>query len=121
LLVATVSKYLNLYQDGNIILATQQNPLGDEGFRIKRYLNDGSEHHGYHADNCQDNNSRILAVLIYLNDVAEGGETAFLNQGILVSPVAGRIAIFPTSFSFVHAGRKPVSNSKYVIINFLTI
>lgn len=121
LLTKVVSKYLNLYQDKNIIFATQQNPLGDEGFRMKRYMNDGLEHHGYHADSSQDNNKRILAVLIYLNDVTEGGETAFINQGILINPVVGRIAIFPTSFSFVHAGRRPISNAKYVIINFLTV
>lgn len=121
LLTRTVRKYLNLYQDSNIIFATQQNPLGDEGFRMKRYMNDGLDHHAYHSDSCQDNNQRILAVLIYLNNVDEGGETTFLNQGIQIQPVTGRIAIFPTSFSFVHAGRHPISNSKYVIINFLVI
>jgi prolyl 4-hydroxylase len=123
LLAKTVSKYLDLYQDSNIVLATLPNPFGDEGFRIKRYLNDGSEHHSYHADSGQEKYAaprRLIAVLIYLNDVTEGGETIFLNQGISVTPVAGRIVMFPTSYSFVHAGRRPISGSKYVVINFLT-
>lgn len=119
-----MTKHLNLYQDANIILATQRNPFGDEGFRMKRYVNDGTEHHAYHADtggnDIIDGPRRIIAVLIYLNDVALGGETVFYNQGVTVKPVCGRIVMFPTSFSFVHAGRKPVSNSKYVVINFLT-
>lgn len=88
---------------------------------MKRYFNNGLEHHGYHADSCHGNNRRILAVLLYLNDVEIGGETVFLSQGLTIKPVAGRIVLFPTSFSFIHAGRRPISNSKYVIINFLTV
>ena len=120
-LAVTLQKYLNLYQDSNIVFATQQNPLYHEGFRMKRYMNDGTEHHGYHADSCQGNNKRILAVLFYLNSVDVGGETSFLNQGVVVAPVAGRLVMFPTSFSFVHAGRRPLSNAKYVVIDFLTV
>ena len=126
LLVETVRKYLNFYQDANIILATQQNPLSDEGFRLKKYLSDGSEHHAYHSDTSHERKGdttprRIIAVLLYLNTVHEGGETVFINQNIAVQPVVGRIVMFPTSYTFVHAGRAPISNSKYVVINFLTI
>lgn len=124
LLSAVVTKYLGLYQDKNIVIATQKNPMGDEGFRMKRYLNDGTEHHAYHSDSGHElatSARRIIAVLIYLNDVTEGGETVFLNQGVSIKPVIGRITLFPTSYSFLHAGKSPVSNSKYVIINFLTI
>lgn len=123
MLEQTVMRHLNLYQESNIILASQQNPLGDEGFRLKRYLATGDEHHGYHADCGHEtaaNPHRILAILLYLNTVEQGGETVFLNQGVSISPVQGRLAIFPTSFSFVHAGRAPTSGSKYVVINFLT-
>ena len=110
LLTETVKKHLNLYQDANIILSTQQNPFGDEGFRMKRYLNDGTEHHAYHADTGHEISldmkpKRIIAVLIYLNDVETGGETVFLTKNVAIKPVAGRIAMFPTCYSFVHAGR----------------
>lgn len=109
LLTTAVIKHLNLYQDANIILQSHQNPFGDEGFRIKRYTNDGTEHHSYHSDTGHEaTNSvaprRILAAIFYLNDVSEGGETVFINQNISIKPVAGRLVLFPTSFTFVHAG-----------------
>jgi len=123
LLTKAVNKHLALYQESNIILSTQQNPFGDEGFRMKRYANDGTEHHAYHADSGHElvfGPRRIMAVLIYLNTVEEGGETVFLYQNVAVKPVQGRLLLFPTSYSFVHAGRRPISNQKYVIVNFLT-
>jgi len=123
LLSAMVQRHLALYQDANIILSTQQNPFSSEGFRLKRYVNDSEEHHAYHAD-CGHETSekphRILAVLLYLNTVLVGGETVFLNQGVSISPVVGRLAIFPTAFSYIHAGKRPISGSKFVVINFLT-
>jgi len=123
LLTTMVQKHLGLYQDANAIMSTQQNPFSDEGFRLKRYNSKGDEHHAYHADSggeaaCKPH--RILAVLLYLNDVDEGGETVFLNQGRTITPVCGRLAIFPTAFSFVHAGKRPRSGSKFCVINFLT-
>ena len=123
LLATMVQKHLGLYQDANAIISTQQNPFSDEGFRLKRYNSGGDEHHAYHADSggetaCKPH--RILAVLLYLNDVEEGGETVFLNQGFSITPVCGRLAIFPTAFSFVHAGKRPRSGTKFCVINFLT-
>lgn len=82
-------------------------------------------------------------MLVYLNDVAEGGETAFLMQvrvahassesswaemiisftiqGQLVAPRCGRVTIFPTAFTHVHAGRPPLSGPKYAISQFIRI
>jgi hypothetical protein len=91
---------------------------------INRYMNDGSEHHAYHADGGSEARCgarRVLAVLLYLNDVSVGGDTAFLFQALSVRPVCGRLVIFPTSFMHVHAGVRPVSNPKYLITNFINI
>lgn len=123
LLSSCVQQHLLLYQQGNAILSTQQNPFSDEGFRIKRYESGSGEHHAYHSDCGHETASkphRILAVLLYLNTVETGGETVFLNHGITIQPKRGRLAIFPTAFSFVHAGKRPVSEDKYLVINFLT-
>jgi hypothetical protein len=122
--VSITLKYLSLYQEVNPIFRSLPNPLGDEGFRMKRYMNDGTEHHGYHIDSGQEpvcTKARILAILIYLNDVEEGGETVFYNQGIAVKPKCGRVTIFPTSFTHVHAGRRPISNPKYVLADMITV
>ena len=56
----------------------------------------------------------------YLNDVEEGGETEFLSNGeFTVKPKCGRMVVFPPSFMFPHRGRKPISNSKYILSTYL--
>ena len=112
------------FEKKNPIIKQLKNPLGDEGFRIKRYVDDGTEHHAYHADSGQEAPCaprRVLAILLYFNSVEEGGETAFLQQGIRVMPKCGRVVMFPTAFTHVHAGLPPRKGIKYNAVNFLTI
>lgn len=123
LLLSVMYKYLFKYENVNTAIRGERNPLGDDGFTMRKYRNDGTEHHGYHGDSGQEGNcmpKRVIAVLIYLNDVESGGETVFLNQGIAVKPKCGRVLMFPTSFTHVHAGRRPISNPKYLVTNFIT-
>jgi hypothetical protein len=77
------SKHLEEYEALNGAVRNLKNPLFDEGFRMKRYKNDGTEHHAYHVDSGQEpacSPRRNIAVLIYLNDVKEGGETVNCNS-----------------------------------------
>ncbi|EKX36086.1 hypothetical protein GUITHDRAFT_117754 [Guillardia theta CCMP2712] len=113
MLLSVFVNHTILYEEKNPILRQLKNPFGDEGFRMKRYLDDGTEHHAYHADSGQEAPCaprRVVAFLVYFNGV-EGGETVFLQQGRIVSPKCGR----------VHAGRPPTKGWKYNAINFLTI
>lgn len=90
------------FERKNPIIRQLRNPFGDEGFRMKRYIDDGTEHHAYHADSGQEAACaprRVLAILIYFNSVHLGGETVFLQQGKKVEPKCGRVLMFPTSFS----------------------
>lgn len=45
---------------------------------------------------------RHLGFIMYLNTVDNGGETEFVNQGIKVKPVAGRMIIFPSGWTHAH-------------------
>jgi hypothetical protein len=122
-LLSLTTKYLLKYEELNPVVHSLPSPLGDEGFRMKRYKNDGTEHHSYHIDSGSELSCkprRVLAMILYLNEVFEGGETVFLNHGKKVKPKCGRIVFFPTDYTIIHAGRRPVSNTKYNIINFLT-
>jgi prolyl 4-hydroxylase len=122
-LLSITTKYLFKYERLNPVIRSLPSPLGDEGFRMKRYKNDGTEHHSYHIDSGTDLSCkprRVIAMIMYLNEVIEGGETVFLNHGLKVKPKCGRIVLFPTDYTIIHAGRRPVSNTKYNIINFLT-
>ena len=61
---------------------------------------------------------RVLAVIVYLNDVKHGGETSFPLLKRNIKPKAGRIVVFPSYFTHIHYGR--TSNSdKYIIISHI--
>jgi hypothetical protein len=62
---------------------------------------------------------RELAVIIYLNDVEEGGETLFPIQRTKVRPEAGKIVWFPAGFTHPHEGTTPVSGPKLIATSFL--
>jgi hypothetical protein len=87
-------------------------------FIIKRYRSGGEEHFQPHFDSLGDVSNRYLVFLWYLNDVEEGGETAFVDFGVEVKPKAGRLLMFPPYWMFQHAGREPVSGDKYILSSY---
>ena len=62
---------------------------------------------------------RVLAFQFYLNDVSEGGETEFFYQERKVASQAGRMLIFPSSFTHTHRGNVPRSSDKYIITSWV--
>jgi hypothetical protein len=78
---------------------------------------------GYHDWHCETANRecshRILAWMVYLNNVEEGGETEFLYQHKRIKPKSGSILIFPAGFTHTHRGNPPLSNAKYVITGWI--
>jgi hypothetical protein len=63
---------------------------------------------------------RVLLILIYLNDVEEGGETDFYYQKESIKPKAGSIVIAPCGFTHTHRGNVPISSDKYVIASWVS-
>ena len=120
--LAVVVAQLHRYEEANPALRALRSPLGDEGFRMKRYVDGGAEHHAYHIDTGQEpvgTPARILAVIIYLSSPEAGGETVFLNQGVEVRPACGRVAVFPAGLAYVHAGRRVRKGRKYALTLFV--
>ncbi|MCO4760921.1 MAG: 2OG-Fe(II) oxygenase [Myxococcales bacterium] len=80
---------------------------------------------GYHVWHFEDGNrqfaSRILAWMVYLNDVEQGGETEFLYQHKRYRPTAGTLLIWPAGFTHTHRGNPPLSNAKYVITGWVEL
>jgi len=74
---------------------------------------------GYHSFHCENstwgNKNRILAWMIYLNDVDEGGETEWLYQQLKIKPKANTGVIWPGSFTHLHRGNPPISGTKYIL------
>ncbi|GHF77078.1 2OG-Fe(II) oxygenase [Thalassotalea marina] len=62
---------------------------------------------------------RVLLFIIYLNDVAEGGETDFFYQEKSIKPEAGTMIIAPCGFTHTHRGNIPISNDKYVLTSWM--
>lgn len=80
---------------------------------------DGVHRFHSHADSwSMETASRQVSVIVYLNDVTEGGETVF-DAGTIVEPRIGRVLLFPSNVCFEHRGNPPVSNSKYVLVAWL--
>jgi hypothetical protein len=63
--------------------------------------------------------NRLLAYILYLNDVEEGGETEFLYQHKRYKPKAGTLVIFPAAFTHTHRGNPPLSNDKYIVTGWI--
>ena len=85
---------------------------------MHRYEPPNQGYHKYHTDwATRDGMSsyRMLVAMIYLNNVEEGGETEFYHQKIKIKPEEGTLVIFPTYFTHLHRGNKPISNTKYIV------
>ena len=78
---------------------------------------------GYHVWHCENSKmksrNRILAFMVYLNDVVEGGETEFLYQKCRFKPEKNTLLVWPAQFTHVHRGNPPLSNDKYIITGWV--
>ena len=100
-------------------------PYGFEEFLIKRYRPSvhpgGQDQFPAHVDVSNANTMhRMLALVLYLNDVAEGGETSFLKLDLQVAPRQGRLLMFPPTWLYPHAGLPPRNATKYILGTYLT-
>ncbi len=95
-------------------------PVSDCGYRIKRYLPDGTEWFDWHHDVTDFSQAnRYIVCLWYLNTVEEGGETKFMDQEKTISPQQGLMISFPPAWTHVHCGRPPISGPKYIVTTWI--
>ena len=96
--------------------------INDTGFRLQHYV----KNFGYYRMH-QDGGAwaespvsrRVLGVVIYLNDVENGGETSFPEHDVKVPARAGSIVVFPASWTHPHCGRVSISGDKWIISTFM--
>jgi len=80
----------------------------------------GGGYHQWHFESSERATSqRVMAWMVYLNDVEEGGETEFLYQHMRVKPKAGTLLLWPAGYTHTHRGNPPLSNSKYIITGWV--
>lgn len=94
---------------------------GFEEIRIKRYLPNNYDEFSLHVDSSDIFScKRHISFLFYLNDVDQGGETVFGDPGeIIIKPKAGNLLMFPPLWTYLHAGKKPISGPKYIITTYV--
>ncbi len=91
--------------------------------KLKKYRAPDQGYHAWHQDyGIQPIQARrTFVAMVYLNDVLEGGETAFYHQNIEIKPQKGKMVIFPPYFTHMHRGNRPISNDKYICNFYLGI
>ena len=76
--------------------------------------------HSEHTSKIEDVRT-VLAFMVYLNDVDEGGETEFLYQSKRIQPRRNTFVIWPAGFTHTHRGNPPLSGEKYVITGWINV
>lgn len=114
-----ISACMSHYLSSSPVL--QSFDLEGTGYKIQMYpKNEG--YFRWHADAVgKYARDRVAASVLYLNDVAKGGETEFFHQRMKISPKAGNLVIFPAGWDFMHCAHKPESGDKYIISAFMRI
>lgn len=78
---------------------------------------------GYHVWHSETTtravSNRLMAFSVFLNDVAEGGETEFLYQRKRIAAKQGRLALWPAGYTHVHRGNPPMSGEKYILTGWV--
>jgi hypothetical protein len=78
---------------------------------------------GYHTWHCETGDrtsaSRLMAFILYLNDVEDGGETEFLYYPRRIKPSTGKLILFPGGYTHTHKGNQPLSNTKYILTGWV--
>lgn len=64
-----------------------------------------------------ENSSRKVSSILFLNDLDSGGVLSFKNFDIKVSPVAGKMITFPSSFAYSFKINRPVDKENFVVLS----
>lgn len=116
-LIETIQHNINQYIEEHKFLKTLYAPWGIyEHFNLQKYL-PGQAYHPEHMEHGKDDydSTRLLAWMIYLNDVEVGGETYWPQQNFKKSARVGDLCIWPAGWTHSHYGIVSKEQIKYVI------
>lgn len=116
-----IREALQHYMQKYDVLFSSNTKLATWSHRLQKTAIGGGYHVWHHERTNLEVANRMLAVIVYLNDVEEGGETEFIYYPRRVKPKQGRIVIWPAGFTHTHRGNPPISNEKYVVTTWLDL
>ena len=94
---------------------SETNKIFFRSLQIQKYTPNDSGYPAVHVEDGPGHFQKYLAAILYLNDVYDnGGETVFPMAGRVIEPLAGQLAIWPSSIPFFHCGN-PSKIDKYII------
>ena len=119
-LYTTLRPYVDRYKkDCDIKDKQWPDKFGFEQIRFKRYLPNDKDEFKEHVDVGDYNSARrFLVFFLYLNNNFDG-RTSFSEYDMEVWPKAGRLLMFPPTWTYLHTGHKPKLESKYIIGSYL--
>lgn len=95
-------------------------PTTFASLQVQRYTKGTGHYNAWHHEGGTFKMSRrYFALLVYLNDVEEGGETEMLYTGQKIKPEKGKLLVHPAGFPYIHKGNMPLSNDKTILISWL--
>jgi|MDTC01.1.fsa_nt_gb hypothetical protein len=123
-----VEEYLNGYPNNDIFMHSKiingkcEYPL----LQMQKYDKGSGHYNTWHCEHEYNATAlRMFVFILYLNDVADGGETGFLfkEEGeedfFKVKPEIGKLIIHPASWPYIHKGYMPKSDDKYILTTWL--
>ena len=88
------------------------------GFKIQKY----NPNEAYFVEHCENEGAtksecvrRLIALMVYLNTVTDGGQTNFPTQNISFSPKVGDVLMWPAYWTHPHHGIPSPTQTKYII------
>ena len=106
------------YADEYDILHDLDNHMAHD-IKVQKIL-PGEGYHIWHPEvGGKTNRNRLLAYILYLNDIEDGGETEFKYQKFRVKPKAGTLVMWPAGFTHTHRGNPPLTNTKYIMTGWV--
>jgi len=93
------------------------NNLSDTGYQINKY--EINQYYDYHIDNAvmENNENRVVSIVIYINDDYEGGELQF--PFYTYRPSKGQGILFPSDWLYPHKSCPILNGVKYSIVTWL--
>jgi len=130
--IGGVQEMIDIVNKDIIDMFIQQYPVLQSGNYKELYVSNAKiqktspsgGYHNWHSEHTNDLHSKetLLAWMVYLNDVEDGGETEFLYQSLRVKPIRNRLVLWPAGFTHLHRGNPPLKGDKYIVtgwINFV--
>ena len=93
--------------------------FGFEQIRFKKYEVNGVDQFKEHVDVMDYNSARRFLVFFTYLDDNEGGHTSFSEYDKRVQPKAGRLLMFPPTWTYKHTAELPIEKPKYILGSYL--